>query len=186
MSAPLNIAANRQANKYTRREHILRVLWALAQPLFRYSPRPCFGWRRSLLRLFGAQVGPHVHIAPSAQIMFPWQLQIGAWSAIGDQVRIYNLGRITIGEQVTISQHAHLCAGTHDYAQASMPLLKPPIQIHDQAWVCADAFVGPNVTVAAGAVVGARAVVVADVPSWTIVAGNPAQHIGERRLEPDS
>lgn len=183
MNAPLNIAANRQAQKYTRREQCARVLWALAQPLFRYSPRPLFGWRRVLLRLFGASIGPHVHIHPSVRIMFPWQLQVGAWSAIGEQVRLYNLGPITIGTQVTISQQAHLCAGTHDYTQADMPLLKLPIRVENQAWVCADAFIGPNVTVAEGVIVGARAVVVQDVPAWTIVAGNPARRLGERRLQ---
>jgi putative colanic acid biosynthesis acetyltransferase WcaF len=96
---------------------------------------------------------------------------------------IYNLGPITIGEQVTVSQQAHLCAGTHDHTDPAMPLLKPPITIEDQAWICADAFVGPHVTVGEGAVVGARAVAVKDVPEWTIVGGNPARKIGQRKLD---
>ncbi len=74
----------------------------------------------------------------------------------------------------------HLCAGTHDYADPSMPLLKPPITVGDQAWVCADAYIGPGVTIGEGAVVGARAVIVKDVPPWTIVAGNPARPIKKR------
>jgi putative colanic acid biosynthesis acetyltransferase WcaF len=63
-----------------------------------------------------------------------------------------------------------------------MPLLKPPIEIGDMAWICADAFVGPGVTVGEGAVVGARAVVVKNVEPWTIVVGNPAKAVGRRTL----
>lgn len=95
---------------------------------------------------------------------------------------IYNLGKITLGQRVTVSHGAHLCAGTHDYARADFPLLKLPIVIQDQSWVCADAFVGPNVTISEGAVVGARAVVTKNVMPWTVVAGNPAQFIKKREI----
>ena len=64
-----------------------------------------------------------------------------------------------------------------------MPLLKPPIGIGDQAWICADAFVGPGVVVGEGAVVGARAVVTKNVEPWTVVAGNPARFIKKRQLD---
>ena len=83
---------------------------------------------------------------------------------------------------MTISQRAHLCAGTHDYTDPSMPLQKPPISIGDQVWVCADAFVGPGVTIGEGALVGARAVAVTDVESWQIVVGNPARPVKKRVL----
>ncbi len=177
----LDIQANRAAPKYSQREQALRVLWALVgRPLFRLSPRPCFAWRRWVLRLFGARVGREVHVYPTTRVYFPWQLTVGDWSAIGEDALVYNLGRVTLGERVTISHRAHLCAGTHDFRDPAMPLLKPPIVVRDQAWVCADAFVGPGVTVGEGAVVGARAVVVKDVAPWVIVAGNPAREIGKR------
>ncbi len=64
-----------------------------------------------------------------------------------------------------------------------MPLLKPPIIIGDQAWICTDAYVGPGVTVGEGAVVGARAVVVKDVEPWAIVAGNPAGFLRKRIMK---
>ena len=181
--AKLSIEQNRQERKYSRREQVLRLLWGLVGwPLFRLSPRPCFGWRRFVLRRFGARVGRQVHIYPSVEIYFPWNLTIGGWSALGEGVRVYNLGPVTIVSRVTISQRAHLCAGTHDFRDPAMPLLKPPITIADQVWVCAEAFVGPGVTVGEGAVVGARAVVVKDVAPWTIMAGNPAREIGKRGM----
>jgi len=183
MNSELDIAANRQSAKYSRSELLLRVLWSVALPLFRFSPRPLFGWRALLLRLFGAKVGHDVNIYSSVIIYMPWHLEIGDWSSIGEHAFIYNLGQVTIGRNATISHRAHLCAGTHDFTKPDLPLLKPPIQIGDQVWICADAFVGPNVSIGEGAIVGARAVAVGDVEPWSSVAGNPARKIGERKLK---
>ncbi len=178
--ASLDIRSNRAARKYTRGEMARRMLWMLSQPLFRFSPRPLFGWRRFLLRSFGADVGNNVNIYNTAVVYMPWNLTVGEWSAIGEHALIYNLGPVTIGRRVTVSHRAHLCAGTHDYTKPDMPLLKPPINIADNVWICTDAFVGPGVTIGEGAVVGARAVAIKDVEPWTIVAGNPA-HVIKRR-----
>jgi putative colanic acid biosynthesis acetyltransferase WcaF len=178
----LDIAANRMAAKYTRFDLICRVLWSVSTPLFRFSPRICFGWRRFLLRIFGASIGSHVHIYNSALIYMPWNLKIGDWSSIGEYAFVYNLGKISIGKKATISHRAHLCAGTHDYTRPELPLEKQPITISDQVWVCADAFIGPGVMVGEGAIVGARAVVMKDVVSWTVVAGNPARFVKHRIL----
>jgi putative colanic acid biosynthesis acetyltransferase WcaF len=178
----LDIAANRQARKYSPGELLGRMLWSLGRLAFRFSPRPCFRWRRFVLRCFGAKIGAHVNICSSAWIYFPWNLTVGDWSAIGEEAFIYNLGSVTLGEKVTISHRAQLCAGTHDYTQPDLPLLKPPIVIHNQAWICADAFIGPGVTVGEQAIVGARAVVTKNVEPWVIVAGNPARLIKKRIL----
>jgi len=179
----LDITSNRKATKYSRKELMLRVLWGLGKLLFRFSPRPCFGFRRWLLRCFGAKVDERVHIYPSAIIYFPWNLQIGADSSIGEWTLIYNLGPIEIGQRTTISQRVHLCAGTHDYRKPDMPLVKPPIVIGDDVWVCADAFVGPNVCVAERAIIGAASVVTKSVEKGIIVAGNPARIIKERSIQ---
>ena len=176
----LDISQNRKNRKYNKSEIIKRILWMICIPLFSMSPRPFFGWRNWLLRIFGATLGKHVHIYNSAKVYMPWNLTIGDWSAIGEDAYVYNLGLIIIGKCVTISHRAHLCAGTHDYSRPDLPLLKPPIHISDQAWICTDAFVGPGVSVGEGSIVGARAVVMKDVADWVIVAGNPARQIKKR------
>lgn len=119
-------------------------------------------------------------IHPSVVVFIPWNLKIGDWSSVGFDALLYNLGPMTIGREVTISQRAHLCGGTHDFRDVAMPLIKAPVTIGDGAWVCADAFVGPGVAVGERAVVGARAVAVKDVPAGAVVAGNPACVIGGR------
>ena len=178
----LNIEQNRRAQNYSRGEMTRRVLWTLVQPVFRFSPRPCFGWRRFLLRCLGAKVGRNVHIYPSATIYFPWNLEAGDESAIGEHAFIYNLGRITIGTRATISHRVHLCAGTHDHTKSDFPLLRPPIVIGAEAWICADAFIGPGVTIGEGAIVGAGTVVIEDVRPWMIVVGNPARETKRREI----
>lgn len=125
-------------------------------------------------------MGSEVHVYNTATIYMPWNLEINDWSSIGEHVFIYNLGKVTIGRRATISLRAHLCAGTHDYGDKTLPLIKPPIVIQDDTWICADAFIGPGVTIHEGAVVGARAVVMKDVDPWAVVAGNPAQFIKKR------
>ena len=178
----LDIASCRRLRPYSWREYIGRVLWGLVTPLFRFSPRPFFAWRCFLLRLFGARIGRNAHIYPTARIYIPWNLELGEEASIGEWVLIYNLGLITIGERTTISHRAHLCAGTHDYQDPSLPLLRLPIDIGTQVWVCAEAFIGPGRQVGDGSIIGAAAVVVRDVPPWQIVAGNPAHIIKPREI----
>jgi putative colanic acid biosynthesis acetyltransferase WcaF len=179
-SKAFDIRANRSARKWSRVEQLLRALWAFAWILFRVSPRPLWWWRVSLLRLFGARIGKRVHIHPTVLIEIPWNLQIGSFSAIGDRANLYNLDMLTIGAGTTISQGAHLCGGTHDYKKREFPLIKAPILIGENVWVCADAFVGPGVEIGEGAILGARAVVLRDVAPDAVVAGNPARVIKTR------
>ena len=176
----MDIEQNRATRKWTCTELAGRVLWAVCVPLFRFSPRLLWNWRCFLLRLFGAKVGVNVHIHPSVRIFIPWNLQIGDWSSVGFDALIYNLGPVVIGSKVTVSQRAHLCAGSHDFRDPAMTLLKRPITIDDEAWICADTFVGPGVVVGKAAVIGARAVVVRDVEAGVIIGGNPAMVIGKR------
>ena len=182
----IDVEACRRARPYSPAVMMLRVVWGVGQYLVRWSPRPCFGWRRMVLRLFGAQIGAHVHIYNSAIVYYPWNLTIGDWSSVGEDALIYNLGPVTLGSRVTISHRAHLCAGTHDYRNPSLPLERPPIVINNQAWVCAGAFLGPGVTIGEGAVIGACAVVCSDVAPWVVVMGNPARELKRRVLTPPS
>lgn len=176
----MHYAQNRGAIKYTGAEQARRIFWVLGAIIFRLTLRPMFGWRRFLLRLFGAKVGEHVHVYPTTKIYMPWNLEIGDWAAIGEDAFIYSLGRVRIGRGVAVAYRAHICAGTHDFSHPDLPLMKPAVTIEDHAWIGTDAFVGPGVTIGRAAIVGARAVVVKDVATQQIVAGNPAKSIGVR------
>lgn len=181
--APADDPLARSVSPYTTKEKIGRVLWwYFGQPLFRCTFHSWYGVRAAILRLFGAQIGPHVRIRQTVLIEQPWNLSIGENSSIGDRAIIYCLGKVTLGKNVSLSQMVHLCAGTHDYTRPDLPLLRPPIVIGNEVWLAADVFVGPSVTIGEGVVVGARSGVMKDLPAWTVCAGTPAKPIKERAL----
>lgn len=180
----LDIAANRGACKFSRFELAGRVLWGIAWPLFRLTPRPFFWpWRVFLLRMFGAKIGRKVRINPSARVFLPWNLTIGDYATIGSGANLYSVGPIRIGARATVSQYTHICAGGHDPSSTTLDLTRPPISIGEDAWVAADAFVGPGVTIGRGAIVSARAAVFANVDDMVIVSGNPARPQGFRDIQ---
>lgn len=168
---------------YPRSHYIKRILWVWVQrTLFRFSLQRMTKFRIMLLRAFGGDIHWTSNIRPTARIRHPWLLKTGYFSTIADNVEVYNLGPITIGDHSAISQNAHLCAGTHDYRKPHLPLIRPSITIGRGVWVCADAFIGPGVTVGDNSIVGARAVVSRDVPAGVIVAGNPAVVVKNRPM----
>lgn len=157
-----------------------QIWWIVQATLFRGSPQAFYGWRRALLRMFGARIGRRVLVRPTVRITYPWKVEIGDYSWIGDQVDLYSLGPIIIGKNAVISQGSYLCTGTHDHTSIDFPIKAAVITVEDEAWIAARAFVHPGVTIGRGAVVGACSVVFADVPAMTIVAGNPARPRGPR------
>jgi len=168
---------------YPRGHVILRGCWALVQAtLFRWSPRSFHSWRAWLLRLFGADIPQltRVVIFPTVKIVFPWKLSLAPRAMVGPRVTLYNLARITLQRGANISQNCHLCAGTHDITQWSMPLLTAPIVIGKNVWLGADVFVGPGVNIGELSVVGARSVVVRDLPAGKICVGHPCRAVKDR------
>lgn len=174
---PLNPQCLGNTNKLARM--IWNWVWFF---LYRPSPIPLHGWRRFLLRCFGAHVGLGVHPYPSARIWAPWNLVMREYSCLSHHVDCYCVDKIELGAYSTVSQYSFLCTATHDYNQREMPLLTKPINIGAHAWVTADVFIGPGVSIGEGAVVGARSTVLRDVEPWTVVAGYPPKVVGQRDM----
>lgn len=158
----------------------VQLWWIIQALLVRPTPQIFFGWRRFILRLFGARIGKGVLVRPSVRIVYPWKVSIGANSWIGDDVNLYSLGEIKIGHDVVVSQGTYVCTGSHDHLKADFSIFARPIVIEPEVWVAAQCFIAPGVRIGRGAVVQARAVVMRDVPPMTIVGGHPAVAIGSR------
>lgn len=169
------------------RNRAARAAWAMCYNLvFRFTPRPAHALRALMLRAFGARLGKACHVYPRARIWAPWNLVMLDNACLADDVICYTMARITLGKNVIVSQGAHLCAGTHDYEDPSFQLYASPITIGDSAWICAEAFVGPGVNIGEGAVLGARAVAIKDVPAWMVCAGNPCRPLKQRKIRSET
>lgn len=168
---------------FTRKEKVIRLLWVMVQAtIFRFSPRRADRWRAFLLRRFGAKVGTPKLLRGTARFEVPWNIELGEGVTIGEGVRMYSLGKITVGDHSVISQYSHICAGTHDHESTAFQLIRVPITIGRHVWIGTDAFVAPGITIGDGVIVAARSNVVKDLPPWRICVGSPAKPIRPRIL----
>jgi putative colanic acid biosynthesis acetyltransferase WcaF len=159
---------------------IVQFWWIVQATIFSKSPQFLYGWRRFLLRIFGAKIGRGVMVRPSVRVTYPWKLEIGDYAWVGDHAELYTLGNITLGAHSVVSQGCYLCTGSHDYSKIKFDIYALPIIIEPEAWIASDVFVAPGVTVGRGAVVGARSSVFNDMPAYMVCVGYPAKPIRKR------
>lgn len=163
-----------------RKALFVQLWWCVQATLFSCSPQFMYKWRAFLLRLFGANVGKGVLIRPSVKITYPWKLTIGENSWVGDDVVLYTLGEIKIGNNTIISQHSYLCTGTHDYNSELFDIIQMPIRIGNSSWLATDVFIAPGITIGNECIIGARSSVYKSFPDKSICYGNPAELIRYR------
>ncbi|MBB4122705.1 putative colanic acid biosynthesis acetyltransferase [Martelella radicis] len=170
------------------RLRLRRLIWRVVY-LFLFRPTPRFivfdRWRLFLLRRFGARIGKGSRVAPDCFVWAPWNLEMGNYACLAEGVDCYTIGPLKMGDYTTVSQRAFICTASHEIKTKARRLFSRPITICDHAWVAAEAFVGPGVTIGEGSVVGARSVVVRDIEPWKVVGGNPARVLKDRTLSED-
>ncbi len=153
----------------------VQLWWLVQHWIIHNTPQFMYGFRRFLYRIFGAEIGKKVIIRPSVTTTYPWKLKIGDYSWIGDEVVLYNLGEITIGENTIISQKSYLCTGSHDYASHTFTITKNPIQIGNSCWIAADVFIMPGVTIANNIVIAARSTIYQSLSKKGFYKGTPVE-----------
>lgn len=173
-------------NLLGRKHQVIRMLWSLSWTIgARWLPRSLgSGWKRLLLRAFGAKISDTAIVYSSTKIYYPANLVMDDYSCLASNVDCYNVATIYIGKFATVSQGAFLCTASHDITSSGHELITAPITISNSAWIGAEAFVGMNVTIGEGSVVGARAAVFKDIAPWSVVGGNPAKFIKKRIIKP--
>lgn len=168
---------------FTLRNRLYRMIWASIWLLLAsWTPPALHGWRRMLLRLFGANIAGTAFVYPSARIWSPANLEVGHFACIGPGVTVYSMAKISFAPYSLASQGAYICAGTHDIEDVYFQLQARPIVIGYRAWIAAQAFVGPGVTVGDGAVLGARSCAFRNLEPWTVYVGSPARALKQRKV----
>lgn len=159
------------------------LAWLLTSScLFEHGPFGLDGLRRMALARFGARIGAHGVCRRGVRVKFPWRLELGDNTWLGEDVWLLNLASIRIGNNVCISQRAFLCTGNHDWSDRSMALITRPITVEDGSWIGAASFVGPGVRIGKQCVVTAGSVVTKDLPANMICSGNPCVPVRERKI----
>ena len=159
---------------------VVQLWWIVQALLVHPTPQVMYGWRRFVLRLFGARVGSQVLLRSSVRITYPWKVAIGDRAWIGDNVELYSLGEIRIGHDSVISQGSYLCTASHDYRDTKFAIFTRSIVVDPEVWIATQCFIGPGVTIGRGAVVGARSLVLTEVLPYSVVVGHPSRVIGDR------
>lgn len=152
------------------------VKWIFFRTVFPWPSRVKIFW----LKVFGAKVGRGAYLKPQVNVHFPWKLEIGEFAWIGEEVFILNFEPIRIGNHACVSQRAFLCAGNHDFRDPHMAYRNRAVVVEDGAWVGAQVFVGPGVTVGTDSVISAGSVLLRNAEAGMIHAGNPAKPTGPR------
>jgi putative colanic acid biosynthesis acetyltransferase WcaF len=165
------------------RGFLCRVLWYLTNALILQNPfNPFSRIKIIVLRVFGAKIGSGVIVKPNINVKYPWNLEIGDYSWIGENVWLDSLAPIKIGNNVCVSQGAYLCTGNHDWSDPSFGLFVKQIVVEDGAWLGARSTVLPGVTIATHSVISAGSVIADNTEPYTIYSGNPAVKVKERKI----
>jgi putative colanic acid biosynthesis acetyltransferase WcaF len=136
-----------------------------------------------LLQLCGAKIDRTALVFPDVQIWAPWNLEMRARSVMGECVNCYNVGLICFEEDTSAAGFNVLCTASHDIHSEGRELVVGPIRIHRGAWLFFNSFIGPGVEIGEGSIVAAAAAVFKDVEPYSVVGGNPAMRLKERKLK---
>lgn len=158
----------------------VQLWWFVQSTLFAWSPQFMYAWRRFLLRVFGAKIGKNVIFRPSVKVTYPWKLSVGDYSWVGDEVTLYTLGEVEIGENTVVSQKSYLCAASHDYDNPTFPIWAKKIKVEDECWLATDVYVAPGIKIGKGTIVAARSSVFKDLPPGMVCTGSPAKPYKKR------
>jgi putative colanic acid biosynthesis acetyltransferase WcaF len=172
-----------QKNFSRGRTKAVEAIWYLLKCFIFMSPLPWPGKMKvSLLRIFGAKIGQGFKIQPRVAIHFPWKLEIGDNCWLGQRCEILNFEPVVIEDHVAVAHDVYIATGNHDYTDPTMSYMNKPTRIGRGSWVATRVFIGPGVEIGEHSVLSAGSVVTKSVPPWSIVSGNPAQVIKQRKL----
>lgn len=158
-----------------------RTLWHFVNHLiFTHGFFPVSSLKILLLRMFGAKIGSGVNIKPSVNIKYPWLLEVGDYVWIGENVWIDNLAKVSIGNNVCLSQGAMLLTGNHNYKLPTFDLSVGEITLEEGVWIGARSIVSPNVSCFSHSILSVNSVANKDLEAYGIYQGNPALKVKTR------
>ena len=132
------------------------------------------------------EVGQNLIVRSGVIILCPERLIIGDNVAINNNVWLNAAGGISIGNYVIIGPNTVIHSANHKFDDVDIPIQKQGhyfkhTVIEDDVWLAAAVVVTPGARIGRGSVIGAGAVVVGDIPPYSIAVGVPARVVKSRK-----
>lgn len=160
------------------------ALWYITSNIFFTSFfNPLSSVRIRLLKLFGAKVGVKCNLKAGVFIRYPWNLEMGDYVAMGEYAFIDNVGKIIIGNHVTISQGGMILSASHNYKDPAFNITVHTTILEDGVWICSRAVVCPGLTCGSHSILTVSSIATKNLEPYFIYSGNPAVSIRERIIE---
>lgn len=159
-------------------------LYRIIDSLFiKTSPKFLNFWRVYIYRFFGAKIGSGVRIMPSAKFLYPWNIVIGNDCWIGENVELYSVNKILIGDNVAFAHNIFVATAAHDIGLVTFPTITKQVVFKDEVWISSNVFINMGVIINKGVVIGSASVVTKDLPEGYICVGNPAKAVKKRIIK---
>ena len=113
-------------------------------------------------------------------ITSPEKILIGVSDEPGNKVRgcyIQGYNGLLMGGYTYIGPNVGIITANHDLTNLSNPTVEKPVIIGKYCWIGMGSIITPGVQLGDHVVVGANCVVTKDIPSFSVVAGNPGKII---------
>lgn len=140
----------------------------------------------------GVSIGKYSCFLPCSKyagVKYNPRIEIGDGCIIGIRNSFAAINSIKIGNNVLFAGYVHLTDHSHGYEDVERPITpqqlisKGPIVVEDDCWLGFGCEILSGVHIGKHCIVGARSVVTKSVPSYSIVAGNPAKIIKRYNFE---
>lgn len=140
-------------------------------------------------RMMFKSCGKSLLIYPDAYIVFSERISVGEQVSINTGVHIDGQGGLTIGNFIMIGPNCVIVTIGHGYKRTDIPMYAQPFEygpivIEDDVWIGASAVISPGVRIGRGSIIAAGAVVVKDVPPFSVFGGVPAKLLWTREHNP--
>jgi acetyltransferase-like isoleucine patch superfamily enzyme len=146
-----------------------------------YNFLPFFRLKKILLKVAGIKIGNRSYIHTPVRFFSFKNLYIGDHTTVNPNCYLDARSTIRIGNNVNVAHNTKIYTLGHDINSPALSLVGAAVEIEDDVFIFSNAMIMPGVKIGKGAVVFPGSVVVKDVAPYTVVGGNPARFIKDRK-----